>query len=143
MKAAAKRGGRGVAVAGGAGVKAGALQVISGAVTAYGNQKLAEASPFYRSQWWIGPTVIGVMGFLLKRKAKFAPVGNAMLGASGFALAQNYMFQANTPGSGDVQGYDGDVGVMVGADAYPELNPGASTASNAAGIYDVSGALAL
>lgn len=146
LKAAAKRGGKVASAAGGAGVKAGAIQILSGAVTAYGNQKLSEASPFYRSQWWIGPAAIGVLGFLLKRKAKFAPVGNAMLGASGFALAQNYMFShANTAASGDVTGmYGDDTGALYGAgDSYPSLNSSGPTASNAASVYDVSAAAAL
>ncbi len=135
LKAGARRGGKAVA----GGVKGSALQVLSGAVTCYGNQKLAESSAFYRSKWFIGPAVIGLVGYMLKKKAKTAPVGHAMLGAAGYALAQNYAIAQNNANAGTTPTETGAIYNMrgqldTGAVYYPGspmLSPGAATAPGA------------
>lgn len=148
LKHAAHRGGRAVA----GGVKGSALQVLSGAVTCFGNQKLAENSSFYRSQWWIGPAAIAVVGYMLKKRAKLAPVGHAMLGASGYALAQNYALASmnaasgTTPDTGAVYNVTGrvDTGAIYSPGA-PQLSPGGATAPGAgtSRFADVSAAASL
>jgi hypothetical protein len=133
LKQGARRGGKAVA----GGVKGSALQVLSGAVTCFGNQKLAESSEFYRSKWFIGPAVIALVGYMLKKKGKTAPVGHAMLGAAGYSLAQNYALAKNNAAAsadaGQVYAIRGQVDTgMIYTPGAPMLSPGAATAPTSA-----------
>ena len=105
-----------------AGVKGAALQAATGAVAQLGHTAVATRVPFVAQNWWSGPAALALLGLLMKRRQRLRGLGDAMLGAAGYAGAQGYT--ASRMGAGiEAQGlYDpADAGMLVGG-GYAPLN---------------------
>jgi hypothetical protein len=80
-----------------------ALLVIAGGVTALGYQALAERVDVLARNWYLGPLAIGALGFLLRKKPKYAGAGNALLGVAGYTVVQQYQLAKATERAGGVE----------------------------------------
>lgn len=86
MKARARGAGRRFA----GGAKGSAVEGVVGVVGYFAHKTASEKIDFVRDKWWSGPVAMGVLGHVLKKKAKTAQVGTALLGAAGYAGAFGY-----------------------------------------------------
>jgi hypothetical protein len=152
--AAYKRRGRKVGRAVGRGVKASALQVATGAVAQLGSVALAGRVGFIQGNWWAAPAMLALAGVLAKRRQRLGGLGDALLGAAGYAGAQQYQLGAAMRAQGAETGalYGSEVGMLytpgqtmgyLGADENPTsthyVEPTAAPAegdvSEAMGLY--------
>lgn len=110
------------------GLRGSALQFATGVVTSLGHQVLAERVQAVRDNWWAGGVVLGGVGFLLKRRRKVAALGDAMIGAGGYALGLSYQMQRASANTGALL-QPGDIGALEGGSWSPiddQLNPTSS-----------------
>lgn len=109
------------------GLRGSALQVATGVVTSLGHQVIAERVDAVRNNWWAGGAVIAGVGFLLKRRPKVSPLGDAMIGAGGYAIGLAYQMQRAGAAveTGALLG-PGDIAGLQGGNYMPlddQLNP--------------------
>lgn len=107
------------------GLRGSALQVATGAVTSLGHQVLAERVEAIRDNWWAGGAVLCGVGFLLKRRRKVSSLGDAMLGAGGYALGLTYQMRRSAAQTGALLS-PGDLAGLEGGQWSPiddQLNP--------------------
>jgi len=102
-----------------AGVKGAALQAATGAVAQLGHNALAQRVPFVAQNWWTGPAAMAVLGLLMKRRQRLRGLGDAMLGAAGYAGAFGYT-ASRIPQTGDLYTAS-ETGMLVGGE-FPPLN---------------------
>jgi hypothetical protein len=105
------------------GIKGAALQAATGAVAELGAAAIAARVPFVAQNWWATPAGLALLGILMKRRQRLRGLGDAMLGAAGYAGAQNYQLaRAIGVTAGETAAlYDGtsDAGMLVGGDFAP------------------------
>ena len=81
------------------------MQVVAGGVAALGVQAVAERVDTVAENWYMPAVVIGGVGFLLRKRAKWAQLSPALLGAAGFSLVQNYQIaKAAEAAAGETSG---------------------------------------
>lgn len=147
MKARARGAGRRFA----GGAKGSAVEGVVGVVGYFAHKTASEKIDFVRDKWWSGPVAMGVLGHVLKKKAKTAQVGTALLGAAGYAGAFGYSLnkaaQAGKPETKGLQ-YPGDAQGLSGVDSYYLPDTIDTDASPETSAYDdtsanIAGAMAL
>lgn len=116
------------------GVGGSAIQGGVGAVAFYGHRMLSSKVAFLQKHPLAVPGGMLVLGHVLKKSAKFAPVGAALCGIAGYAGAQVFEVQkattaANTPAP-QTSGFD-DTGALTRA-----TDIGALTAASDIGGYE-------
>lgn len=117
---ALKSRGRKAARATGRGVKANGIQVVAGAATALVSGALVKAAPQLMSfAWWAEPVVLGVAGVLAKRSKRLTAMGDAVLGAAGYAGVVAY--RTRGPGA--------EAGRVIGRAFRPALVPAPAVAA--------------
>jgi hypothetical protein len=100
------------------GIKGAALQAATGAVANLGHTALATRVPFVAQNWWSGPAGLAVLGVLMKRRPRLRGLGDAMLGAAGYAGAMGYTASRMGAEAGAL--YEPETGMLVGGN-YPPL----------------------
>lgn len=100
-----------------AGAKGSAVEGVVGVVGYFAHKTASEKIEFVRGKWWAGPVAMGVLGHVLKKKAKTAQVGTALLGAAGYAGAFGYSL---SKAAGETKGLmsPGEVGALQSVDPY-------------------------
>lgn len=78
------------------GVGGSAIQGGVGAATFYAHRMIASKVAFVQKHPLVAPLAILVLGHVLKKNAKMAPVGSALCGAAGYAGAQTFELQKAT-----------------------------------------------
>ncbi len=86
MKRRARSAGRRVV----GGVRGSALQAAAGAVAYLGHYAVNSRVAVLQANWWATPAIMGVAGHVLKKRRKLSSIGDAMLGAAGYAMALGY-----------------------------------------------------
>lgn len=111
------------------GIKGSAIQIATGAVAELGNAAIAGKVGFIGQNWWAGPGGMALLGILMKKRRRLAGLGDAMLGAAGYAGAMNYTMAQMTAGHAPETAallQPGDVGALMGSGYAPlndQLNP--------------------
>ena len=103
------------------GIKGAALQAATGAVANLGHTALSTRVPFVAANWWAGPAGMAVLGILMKRRPRLRGLGDAMLGAAGYAGAMGYQAaKATAVAMGEAAAvYEPDTGMLVGGQFAP------------------------
>lgn len=112
MKSRARGAGRRFA----GGAKGSAVEGIVGVVGYFAHKTASEKIGFVGQNWYAGPLGMAVLGHVLKKKAKTANVGTALLGAAGYAGAFGYSMKAATETKGLMA--PGETGALQGTDSY-------------------------
>jgi hypothetical protein len=120
------------------GVGGSAIQGAVGAGTFYAHRMLASKVAFIQKNPLLAPVAILVLGHVLKKSAKTAPVGSALCGAAGYAGAQTFELKkaaaaANSTPTATTQGFeDDDTGALTRATDIGAL----TGASDIGGYYN-------
>jgi hypothetical protein len=132
MKARARGAGRRFA----GGAKGSAVEGIVGVVGYFAHKTASEKIGFVGQNWYAGPAAMGVLGHVLKKKAKTASIGTALLGAAGYAGAFGYSLSkvAQKP---DTKGLmsPGETGALQTVDPYYLPDSGDTDASPETSAY--------
>lgn len=146
MKARARGAGRRFA----GGAKGSAVEGIVGVVGYFAHKTASEKIDFVRDKWWSGPVGMALFGHTLKKKAKTAQVGTALLGAAGYAGAFGYSLnRAGAAGKPETKGLQSpgyDTGALQGVDPYylPDtIDTDASPETSAYADEDIASAMGL
>lgn len=144
MKARARGAGRRFA----GGAKGSAVEGIVGVVGYFAHKTASEKIDFVRDKWWSGPVGMALLGHTLKKKAKTAQVGTALLGAAGYAGAFGYSLNRAAAPKPETKGLQspGDVGALQGVDPYylPDtIDTDASPETSAYADEDIASAMGL
>lgn len=114
MKSRARGAGRRFA----GGAKGSAVEGIVGVVGYFAHKTASEKIGFIGQNWYAGPLGMAVLGHVLKKKAKTANVGTALLGAAGYAGAFGYSLKkAAAPETKGLMA-PGETGALQGTDSY-------------------------
>lgn len=114
MKSRARGAGRRFA----GGAKGSAVEGIVGVVGYFAHKTASEKIGFVGQNWYAGPLGMAVLGHVLKKKAKTANVGTALLGAAGYAGALGYSLKkAAAPETKGLMA-PGETGALQGTDSY-------------------------
>jgi len=109
------------------GIRGAALQAATGAVANLGASAVASRVGFVGSTWWAPPLGMAVLGVLMKKRPRLRGLGDAMLGAAGYAGAQNFQLSRSVAASAGeagalyAPGNMYDTGLLVGG-SYGALN---------------------
>jgi len=114
MKSRARGAGRKFA----GGSKGSAVEGVVGVVGYFAHKTASEKIEFVRGKWWAGPVAMGVLGHVLKKKAKTAQVGTALLGAAGYAGAFGYSLSKAAGETTKGLMTPGEVGALQSVDPY-------------------------
>jgi hypothetical protein len=111
---ALKRGTRRTVKGAGKGMKANGVQVLAGAITAMASGALVKAAPQMMSfAWWAEPAALVIAGILARRSKRLTAMGDAVLGAAGYAGVISY--RTRGPGA------PAEAGRLVGVPFRPRL----------------------
>lgn len=115
MKSRARGAGRRFA----GGAKGSAVEGIVGVVGYFAHKTASEKIGFVGQNWYAGPLGMAVLGHVLKKKAKTANVGTALLGAAGYAGAFGYSMKKASAAT-ETKGLmaPGETGALQGTDSY-------------------------
>lgn len=114
MKSRARGAGRRFA----GGAKGSAVEGIVGVVGYFAHKTASEKIGFIGQNWYAGPLGMAVLGHVLKKKAKTANVGTALLGAAGYAGAFGYSLKkAAAPETKGLMA-PGETGALQGTESY-------------------------
>jgi hypothetical protein len=136
------------------GVGGSAIQGLAGVAAFYAHRMLSSKVAFVQNHALAVPAGFLVLGHVLKSKPKFAPVGNALIGAGGYAGAQAFELSkaakaANTPAApAQTSGFDDDTGALtqysdIGALTPPSDIGAFGYAPSAGSSYDEAATLGL
>lgn len=114
MKARARGAGRRFA----GGAKGSAVEGLVGVVGYFAHKTASEKIGFVRDKWWSGPVAMAIGGHVLKKKAKTAQVGTALLGAAGYAGAFGYSMQKAAADTTKGLQSPGETGALQSVDPY-------------------------
>lgn len=105
------------------GIRGAALQAATGAVAQLGSAAIAARVDFVGRTWWAPAAGMAVLGVLMKRRPRLRGLGDAMLGAAGYAGAQGYQLSRSVAAAGGEAAalYEGDTGLLVGGE-FPPLS---------------------
>lgn len=133
MKSRARGAGRRFA----GGAKGSAIEGGIGVVSYFAHRTASEKLGFVGSKWWAGPVAIAVLGHVMKKKAKTANIGTALLGAAGYAGAMGYSLTKAGETTKGLQS-PGEVGALQGQGLYlPDTGPADSAPGTSAySAYD-------
>lgn len=114
MKARARGAGRRFA----GGAKGSAVEGLAGVVGYFAHKTASEKIGFVAQNWYAGPVAMGILGHVLKKKAKTAQLGTAVLGAAGYAGALGYSL--NKAAKPETKGLmqPGETGALQSVDPY-------------------------
>lgn len=135
MKSRARGAGRRFA----GGAKGSAVEGIVGVVGYFAHKTASEKIGFVGQNWYAGPVAMGILGHVLKKKAKTANVGTALLGAAGYAGAFGYSLKsASKPETKGLMN-PGEVGALQSEDPFYLPDTIDTDASPETSAYDDSG----
>lgn len=128
------------------GIRGAALQAATGAVGQLGISALAARVGFIGQTWWAPAATMALLGVVMKRRTRLRGLGDAMLGAAGYAGAEGYMIARQVPGPVEA-GALYDTGMLMGGQ-YAALNDQNNPTSSfyvpqGTSAGDVSAAMAL
>ncbi|MBI3204492.1 MAG: hypothetical protein HYZ29_23345 [Myxococcales bacterium] len=119
MKSRARGAGRRFA----GGAKGSAIEGGIGVVGYFAHRTASEKIGFVGSKWWAGPAAMAVLGHVMKKKAKTANIGTALLGAAGYAGAMGYSLTKAGETTKGLQS-PGEVGALQSGYGYlPDTGP--------------------
>ncbi len=95
-----------------------AIQTAAGVIAFYGHRMLSSKVAFVQNKPLAAPAGMLVLGHVLKKSGKFAPIGNALCGIAGYAGAQVYELQkaaaaAAPPRATGTSGFGDDTGALT------------------------------
>ena len=103
------------------GIRGAALQAATGAVAQLGTAALASRVDFVGQTWWAPAAGMAVLGVLMKKRARLRSLGDAMLGAAGYAGAQGYQLSRAVAAANPEAAALYDTGLLVGGE-FPPLS---------------------
>lgn len=119
------------------GIGGSAIQGAAGVIAFYGHRMLASKVAFVQNKPLAAPAGMLVLGHVLKKSPKLAPLGAALCGVAGYAGAQVYELAkaakaANPPAAkpATTAGFDDDTGALTSASDI-----GALTSANDIGAF--------
>jgi len=115
------------------GIGGSAIEGAAGVIGFYAHRMLSSKVAFVQNHPLAAPAGILVLGHVLKKSGKLAPLGGALCGIAGYAGAQVYELQKAAQASGPAKttaGFDDDTGALTGASDI-----GALTSANDIGSF--------
>ncbi len=133
------------------GVGGSAIEGAAGVIAFYGHRMLASKVAFIQNQPLAAPAAMLVLGHVLKKSGKLAPLGGALCGIAGYAGAQVFELKkaaaAANPKPATTSGFDdtgaltsaNDIGALtsandIGAFGYPESQSSAYDEAQSLGL---------
>jgi len=115
------------------GIGGSAIEGAAGVIGFYAHRMLSSKVAFVQNHPLAAPAGILVLGHVLKKSGKLAPLGGALCGIAGYAGAQVYELQKAAQASAPAKttaGFDDDTGALTGASDI-----GALTSANDIGSF--------
>jgi len=102
------------------GVGGSAIEGAAGVIAFYGHRMLSSKVAFVQNHPLAAPGAMLVLGHVLKKSGKLAPLGGALCGIAGYAGAQVFELQkassaASKPATPQTSGFDDDTGALTQA----------------------------